>query len=55
MAKEKIEQQGNEVTNDVEDLTLNEPETEQVKGGATIRVHYDTGYGNRISIRGSGE
>jgi hypothetical protein len=38
----------------IEDLTLNETSTETVKGGeATVRVHYDTGYGNRISIRGS--
>jgi hypothetical protein len=49
MAKEEIEQQGNEATTDIEDLTLNEAATQQVKGGATIRVHYDTGYGNRIT------
>jgi hypothetical protein len=34
----------------MEDLTLNETATEKVNGGATISVHYDTGYGNRIAF-----
>jgi FKBP-type peptidyl-prolyl cis-trans isomerase len=37
----------------IEDLIVTEGQAAKVKAGATIRVHYDTGWGNRIAIRGS--
>ncbi|MEW6129667.1 MAG: hypothetical protein AB1757_21685 [Acidobacteriota bacterium] len=53
MSKENTNPPENQSSIVIEDLTLNETVTETVKGGdATIRVHYDTGYGNRMTIRG---
>jgi hypothetical protein len=51
MSKGNTTQPENQASVVIEDLTLTDSETENVKGGeGSIRVHYDTGYGNRIII-----
>lgn len=39
MNKEKIKQQGNEASNLIEDLTLNETEADNVQGGSDPSIY----------------
>jgi len=43
--------QSQQITGVLNDLTVQNAEV--ITGGSTIRVHYDTGFGNSIRIRGS--